>query len=128
MYSSRGMVSSVNPPGTMAASAHVPQEMVVPNASAARLTARGFAAIAVMNMAEETVVAWKQVCKIRARRLECCDTVYDTFVTAYPRSCMVQSAQWVIARISGLGGSSSISGELPGQLMDKVRVRLDSKL
>ena len=35
--------------------------MVLPKASAARLTASGFAAMAVMNMAEEIVVVWKQV-------------------------------------------------------------------
>lgn len=40
--------------------AHSPQLMLMPSA-AARLTARGLAAMAVMNMAEETVVVWKQV-------------------------------------------------------------------
>ena len=49
-------------PGTAAATAHVPQLMVSPMTSAARFTASGLAAIAVMNMAEETVVHWKAVC------------------------------------------------------------------
>lgn len=39
----------------------MPQLIVLPRASAARLTDRGFAAIAVINMAEEMVVVWKQV-------------------------------------------------------------------
>ena len=45
-------------PGTAAATAHWPQEMVVPIDSAARDTASGLAAIAVMNMDEEMVVHW----------------------------------------------------------------------
>lgn len=45
----------------MPASAQVPQLMVLPRASAARFTERGFAAMAVMNMAEDMVVVWKQV-------------------------------------------------------------------
>lgn len=61
-YSSRGMVSRVKTPGTMPASAQVPQLIVWPRASAARFTARGLAAIAVMNIADETVVAWKHTC------------------------------------------------------------------
>ena len=48
-------------PGMRPASAQVPQLMVVPSASLARSTASGFAAIAVMNMADEMVVVWKQV-------------------------------------------------------------------
>ena len=48
-------------PGIRPASAQVPQLMVVPSASLARSTASGFAAIAVMNMADEMVVVWKQV-------------------------------------------------------------------
>ena len=43
------------------ARAHVPQLMVLPRASAAKLTASGFAAMAVMNMADEMVVVWKHV-------------------------------------------------------------------
>lgn len=43
------------------ARAQVPQLIVLPSASAARLTARGLAAMAVMNMAEEMVLVWKQV-------------------------------------------------------------------
>lgn len=40
-------------PGTRPASAQEPQEMLMP-AEAARLTARGLAAMAVMNIAEDT--------------------------------------------------------------------------
>lgn len=45
----------------MPALAQAPQEMGCPRASDARLTAKGLAAIAVMNMAEEIVLVWKQV-------------------------------------------------------------------
>ena len=48
-------------PGTRPARAQVPHEMVVPSASAARLTASGLAAMAVMNMAEEMQDVWKSV-------------------------------------------------------------------
>jgi len=48
-------------PGTMPPRAQVPQEMVLPMVSLARLTARGLAAMAVMNMAEVTQVHWKHV-------------------------------------------------------------------
>ena len=43
------------------ARAHVPQLMVLPKASEAKLTASGFAAMAVINIADEMVVVWKQV-------------------------------------------------------------------
>lgn len=43
------------------ARAQVPQEMVLPSVSAAKFTARGLAAMAVMNIAEEMVVVWKHV-------------------------------------------------------------------
>jgi hypothetical protein len=45
----------------MADVAHVPHEMVDPNASVARFTARGLAAMAVMNIPEDTVVHKKHV-------------------------------------------------------------------
>ena len=48
-------------PGTMPARAQAPQEMGCPRASEARLTARGLAAMAVMNIAEEMQLVWKQV-------------------------------------------------------------------
>ena len=48
-------------PGTSPASAQVPHEIVFPSASAARLTASGLAAMAVMNMADETHEVWKSV-------------------------------------------------------------------
>mmetsp|Transcript_45100 Transcript_45100/g.134648 ORF Transcript_45100/g.134648 Transcript_45100/m.134648 type:complete len:244 (-) Transcript_45100:312-1043(-) len=47
-------------PGTSAAMAQPPQEISTPAASA-RFTASGLAAMAVMNMEEDTVVVWKQV-------------------------------------------------------------------
>ncbi len=48
-------------PGTSPARAQVPQEMGYPRDCVARSTARGLAAMAVMNMAEEIVLVWKQV-------------------------------------------------------------------
>ena len=46
---------------TVPASAQVPQEMLWPSASLARLTASGLAAMAVMNMALLMVLVWKHV-------------------------------------------------------------------
>ena len=43
-------------PGTIPANAQAPHEMGCPKVSEARLTARGFAAMAVMNMADEMVL------------------------------------------------------------------------
>ncbi len=48
-------------PGTMPARAQAPHEIGCPRASEARLTARGLAAMAVMNIAEEMQLVWKQV-------------------------------------------------------------------
>ena len=45
----------------MPANAHAPQEIGCPKASDARLTAKGLAAMAVMNMADEMQLVWKQV-------------------------------------------------------------------
>ena len=55
----RGTVSRQKIPGMIPASAHSPQLMLMPSA-AARFTARGLAAIAVMNMADDTVVVCKE--------------------------------------------------------------------
>ena len=44
----------------MPASAQVPQLICRPSACAARSTASGLAAMAVMNMAEEMVLVWKR--------------------------------------------------------------------
>jgi hypothetical protein len=46
-------------PGTRPARAHVPQLMLMPAADA-RLTARGLAAMAVMNMADDTVLVCRR--------------------------------------------------------------------
>lgn len=56
MYRRRGVITRQTRPGTRPASAQVPQLMVDPRASLAKSTARGLAAIAVMNIAEEIVV------------------------------------------------------------------------
>jgi len=48
-------------PGTMPARAQAPHEIGCPSASEARLTARGLAAMAVMNIAEEMQLVWKHV-------------------------------------------------------------------
>jgi hypothetical protein len=60
-YISAGVATSAVRPGAAPATAHWPHEIVVPSASAARLTASGLAAIAVMNMEEEMQVQRKQV-------------------------------------------------------------------
>ena len=61
MYKMRGVAARQTSPGTRPARAQVPQLMVDPRASLARSTARGLAAMAVMNIADEIVVVWKQV-------------------------------------------------------------------
>lgn len=60
-YRMRGTLTRHTSPGTIPASAHRPHEISMP-AEAARLTERGLAAMAVMNMADETHDVWKQVC------------------------------------------------------------------
>lgn len=61
MYKMRGTAARQMRPGTRPAKAQLAQLMELPKASLARSTARGFAAIAVMNIADEMVVVWKQV-------------------------------------------------------------------
>ena len=57
----RGVAKRQISPGTSPANAHVPQLIVEPRASRARSTAKGFAAMAVINMAEEIVLVRKHV-------------------------------------------------------------------
>lgn len=57
----RGAAARHMSPGTMPARAQAPQVMGCPRASEARLTAKGLAAMAVMNMAEEMQLVWNRV-------------------------------------------------------------------
>ena len=57
----RGVAARQMRPGTMPAMAQAPQEMGWPRASDAKLTARGLAAMAVINMADEMQLVWKHV-------------------------------------------------------------------
>lgn len=61
MYKISGAAARQMRPGTMPARAQAPHEIGCPRASEAKLTARGLAAMAVMNIAEEMQLVWKHV-------------------------------------------------------------------
>lgn len=61
MYRINGAAARHISPGTIPASAQAPQEMGWPRASEAKFTAKGLAAMAVINIADEMQLVWKHV-------------------------------------------------------------------
>lgn len=60
-YNTNGARIKQIKPGTEAAKAHWPHVIVIPVTAAAKLTDKGFAAIAVINIPEVIVDVWKTV-------------------------------------------------------------------